>query len=148
MRFPRKARIFHSQLDAAPLASVFFLLVIFVLLGGLVYTPGVRVRIQLPEASGLSRIEGPTIPVAVDMDGQFYFDNQLILEADLKLRLREAAANSPEPITLVVLGDKAMREETIVQLAALASEAGIQDLALAARPRWSDAATDDLPRPP
>jgi biopolymer transport protein ExbD len=135
MRFPRNARIFHSQLDAAPLASVFFLLVIFVLLGGMIYTPGVRMRIELPEGgAGLAGVDGPTIAVAVDAAGQFYFENQLIHESDLKMRLRAAAANSPQPVTLVVLGDKAMREETILQLASLASEAGIRDLALAARP--------------
>src|SRR5262245_26032461 len=135
MRFPRNARIFHSQLDAAPLASVFFLLVIFVLLAGMVYTPGVRMRIDLPGGgTGLAGIEGPTVAVAIDAGGQFYFENQLIQESDLKVRLRAAAANSPQPLTLVVLGDKAVREEILLQLASLASEAGIQDLALAARP--------------
>ena len=43
MRFPRNARIFHGQLDATPVAAVFFLLVIFLLLASLVYTPGVPV---------------------------------------------------------------------------------------------------------
>lgn len=40
MRFARNARIFRGQLDAAPFAAVFFLLVIFMMLGSLVYTPG------------------------------------------------------------------------------------------------------------
>ena len=42
MKFPRNARIFRGQLDAAPFAAVFFLLVIFMMLGSLVYTPGAR----------------------------------------------------------------------------------------------------------
>jgi biopolymer transport protein ExbD len=52
MKFPRNARIFSSQLDAAPFATVAFLLVIFMMLGSLVYTPGVH--IQLPVAEGLA----------------------------------------------------------------------------------------------
>ena len=49
MKFPRNARIFRGQLDAAPFASVFFLLVIFVMLGSVLQTPGVRV--DLPQAA-------------------------------------------------------------------------------------------------
>ena len=45
MKFPRNARIFRGQLDAAPFAAVFFLLVIFMMLGSLVYTPGARLRV-------------------------------------------------------------------------------------------------------
>jgi hypothetical protein len=40
MKFPRNARIFRGQLDAAPFAAVLFLLVIFLMLGSLVYTTG------------------------------------------------------------------------------------------------------------
>jgi len=33
MKFPRNARIFRGQLDAAPFAAVFFLLVLLLMLG-------------------------------------------------------------------------------------------------------------------
>jgi biopolymer transport protein ExbD len=57
MKFPRNARIFKGHLDAAPFAGVFFCLLIFVLLGTLVYTPGVRIELpvsatELPGVSG------------------------------------------------------------------------------------------------
>ena len=52
MKFPRNAYIFRGHLDAAPFASVFLLLVIFLMAGSLVYTPGVR--LQLPVADDLS----------------------------------------------------------------------------------------------
>ena len=55
MKFPRNARIFRGQLDAAPFAIVFFLLVIFLMLSSLVYTPGVH--IELPVADGLTGTE-------------------------------------------------------------------------------------------
>ena len=48
MKFPRNARILRSQLDAAPFAAVFFLLVMFMMLGSLIYTPGARLELQLP----------------------------------------------------------------------------------------------------
>jgi len=45
MRFARHARIFRGPLDPAPLASVFLLLLIFMLLGSMLYTPGVLVQV-------------------------------------------------------------------------------------------------------
>ena len=53
MKFPRNARILRGQLDFAPFASVFFLVIIFVSLGSLVYTPGVRV--EVPRIDGLRK---------------------------------------------------------------------------------------------
>jgi len=136
MKFPRNARIFRGQLDAAPFASVFLLLVTFVMLHSLVYTPGVAV--QLPKADGLPGIEGPTIPVAVGPNNQFYFQNELISEPVLAERLRKASQQSTAPLTLVVLADKAVTEEAIIHLALLASSNGIPKQALATLARFAD----------
>ena len=133
MKFPRNVRIFSSHLDAAPIASVFFVLVLFVLLGTLVYTPGVRMPIELPRVSGLVGTNGPAIAVAVDAAGQYYFENQLIPENELRQRLVGLARNSPERITLVVLADKAVNVETLLRLETLASQAGMEPF-LAAQP--------------
>ena len=133
MKFPRNARILRSQLDAAPMASVFFLLVIFVMLSSLVYTPGVHVK--LPVANDLPGTDGPTITVALDANNRLYFANQLITEAGLKLRLREAVKNSPEPLTLVVLADEAVTHTNLIRLTLLARDAGIRDALLATLPR-------------
>jgi biopolymer transport protein ExbD len=133
MKFPRNARIFRGRLDAAPLASVFFLLAIFLLLAGLIYTPGVR--LQLPLAEDLPGFDRPTVPVAVDSAGRLYFENQLIDEAQLRVRLRQAVTNSPGPLALMVQADKAVTYEQLVRLSLLAREAGIQEALLATLPR-------------
>src|SRR5512138_2187267 len=79
MKFPRNARIFRGQLDAAPLALVFFLLVIFLMLGSLVYTPGVR--LQLPVTEGLPGMDRPSVSVAIDASGRVYYQNQVVAKA-------------------------------------------------------------------
>ena len=135
MKFPRNARIFRGQLDAAPFAAVFFLLVIFMMLGSLVYTPGARLQLQLPRADGLPGTDKPTVSVAVDGDGRLYYENQWIEESELRDRLREAAKKSPEPLTLVVQADKSVSYETCLRLALLAREAGISEALLATLPR-------------
>ena len=64
MRFVRQARIFCGPLDAAPVASVLLLLMIFMLLGSLLYTPGVM--IHLPNLGNWPGTDNPTVVVAMD----------------------------------------------------------------------------------
>jgi len=129
MKFPRNARIFRGQLDATPFAAVFFLLVLFLMLSSLVYTPGVQV--QLPLADNLPGTERATVTVAVDPNGRFYYENQGIGENRLRERLRQAVASSAEPLTLVVQEDRAVTYALQTQLLLLARDAGITNVLLA-----------------
>ena len=135
MKFTRTARISRGQLDAAPFAAVFFLVVIFMMLGSLVYTPGARLQLQLPRADGLPGTDKPTVSVAVDADGRLYYENQWITETKLRVRLSEAVNKSPEPLTLVVQADKSVSYETCLRLALLARDVGMPEALLATLPR-------------
>ncbi len=141
MKFPRNARISRGQLDAAPFAGVLFCLLIFVLLASLVYTPGVI--INLPESiSTLPGVDGPTLAVAMDANGQLYFQNQIIMATNLQKRLQAEVARQTEPVTLVVQLDKAVTMEQFVKLRDLAASAGIKQMSQAVLPRVFDAPTD------
>ncbi len=133
MKFPRNARIFRGQLEAAPFGSVFFLLLIFVLLSSRLYTPGVRV--ELPPGEDLPGTDQPTIAVAMDASGQFYFENQMVRTNELLSQLREAAKQSPEPLTLVVQADKSVPYEKVLGLGLLTMKAGITNILCATLPR-------------
>jgi biopolymer transport protein ExbD len=134
MKFPRNARLLRSQLDVAPFASVFVLLVIFVMLGSLIYTPGARLQLQLPRADGLAGTDKPTVSVAIDADGRLYYENQWIDETALSSRLQQAANKSSEPLTLVVQADKSVSYERLMRLTLLARDAGIPEALLATLP--------------
>jgi biopolymer transport protein ExbD len=130
VKFPRNARIFQSQLDATPFAIVFFLLVIFLMLASLVYTPGVR--LQLPMADDLPGADKPTVAVAIDGSGRLYYANQEVTdEQQLQAQLRAIVKTSPTPPALLVQADAAVRNEQLVHLALLARGAGITDAWLA-----------------
>jgi biopolymer transport protein ExbD len=133
MKFARSVRIFRGQLDAAPFAAVFFLLVIFLMLGSLVYTPGIR--LQPPAANDLPGLSQPSVSVAIDKNGRLYFENQWIEENELRSRLRAAAKNSTQPLTLLVHADKEATYEMILRLRLLARDAGIPEAFLATLPR-------------
>ncbi len=140
MKFPRNARIFRGQLDAAPFVGVFFCLILFVLLAALVYTPGVSI-VQLP-ASGaeLSGPDGPTVAVAMDAHGQLYFRNQWIQEKELLRRLQEEVKKSPKPLTLVIMADKDVTLDKWDSLVDLGRDAGITQFSQAVLPRLFDRA--------
>ncbi|TAL03486.1 MAG: biopolymer transporter ExbD [Verrucomicrobia bacterium] len=140
MKFHRNARILRSQFDVTPYASVFFLLVLFVMLGTLVYTPGVRVPLQLPVADGLPGTDQPSVNVAVAADGKLFFQNQPIEAAELKTRLAALVTEAGKPLTLVVQADKAVTHDMLIRLTLLAREAGIHDALLATLPRLVDTA--------
>jgi biopolymer transport protein ExbD len=134
MKFRRNARPLRSQLDAAPFAAVFFLLVIFMMLSSLIYTPGARLALQLPQADGLSGAAGRPVWVAIDADGRLYYQNQWIEEKALRGQLQEAARKSTEALTLVIYADKAVSNDRIMKLGVLARDAGIREAVLAGLP--------------
>jgi biopolymer transport protein ExbD len=132
MRFPRHTKVFRGQLDAAPYAGVFFLLTMFVLLNSsIVFTPGLP--IQLPEATDVPGVTGPTIAIAVDDGSRIYFDNQVTNEERLRQRLRDSVASTPD-ITLVIHADGKVEWATLARLMLLARDAGVKKAVQATRP--------------
>jgi len=82
MRFARHAKIFRGPLDAAPIAAVLLLLMLFMLLSSLVYTPGVLVHLgQKGEIITVTRTN------TVSFAGRIYKPGELSqLRTDLKTR--------------------------------------------------------------
>jgi biopolymer transport protein ExbD len=137
MKFPRNARIFRGQLDAAPFISVFFLLVIFAMLGKRLYEPGIP--IQLPAAGNLvlAGPEGPTLSVAVTTNA-IYFEDKVISEIELSNQLVAAKQKYSEPLTLILQVDKVVTKEKWDRLWALAAQIGITNLSESTLPRVFD----------
>lgn len=133
MRFQRNLRILRTQLDMAPFAGVFFLLAIFLMLASLIYTPGVR--LELPVADDLPGLDRPMVAVAIDASGRLFYQNQIIAEASLEIRLRQAVKDSPEALTMVVQADKSVSHDRLVRLTLLARNAGIAQAWLATLPQ-------------
>jgi biopolymer transport protein ExbD len=135
MKFPRNTRLLRSPFDVAPFAAVLFLLVIFLMLGALLPVQGLHVELQPPTASDLPGTDKPSVAVAIDSSGRFYFANKIIAENELSNDLAAAAKNSREPLTLVIHADKSVTYEQLVRLTMVAREAGIRDVLLATLPR-------------
>jgi biopolymer transport protein ExbD len=138
MKFPRNTRLLRSPFDIAPFAAVFFLLAIFLMLGALLPTPGIPLQLPTIESSPGKDLPGtdkPSVAVAVDSSGRFYFANQIVSEAQLESDISAAVKNSREPLTLVIHADKAVTYDQLVHLTLLARDAKIQNVLLATLPR-------------
>ncbi|MEW6305619.1 MAG: biopolymer transporter ExbD [Verrucomicrobiota bacterium] len=126
-------RTFRGQVDAAPFAGVFFLLVLFLLLNSsLIHVPGIRV--ELPQATELPGIDGPVLMVTVDRGGRFYYNHAVVPQEQLKPLLRADVLKQKQSPTLVVQADKSVPHDVIVGLGVLAREVGIKETLLATRP--------------
>ena len=134
MKFPRNAKIIRSHFDVAPFAAVFFCLVIFLLLGGLLPTAGIPLR--PPLVDNLPGVDQPAIiALAVDAGGRLYFENQIVTEPQLKTSLAAASRGAHEPLTLMIHADRTVTFETLAHLSLLARDAGITNSLLATLPR-------------
>jgi biopolymer transport protein ExbD len=139
MKFPRNAKLLRSPFDIAPFAAVFFLLIFFLLLGALLPVPGLA--LQLPRfnvtgsANDLAGTDKPTVAVAIDAGGRLFFASQLVTEDRLAAQLKHAVSASRRPLTLVIQADKDVPYGTVIRIALLARDVGIENSLLALQPR-------------
>jgi biopolymer transport protein ExbD len=96
-------------------------------------------QLQPPAADDLPGTDKPTVAVAVDSGGRFYFGNQIVTEEQLKIGLSNVAKNSRSPLTLVIHADKSVTYEQLLSLMLLAHANGIHNAMLATLPRVTDA---------
>jgi biopolymer transport protein ExbD len=139
MKFPRNAKILRSHFDVAPFAAVFFLLVIFLMLGALIPTAGIPLKplqpLQPPDAVNLPGTDQPTVAMAVDAEERLYFENQIRTERVLQNSLIVAAQSAREPLTLIIHADKGVSYQMLAHLSVLARDCGITNILLATLPR-------------
>lgn len=102
-------------------------------LGIALETPAMRIALPLdPDQPGMS---GPSVIVAVNANGQLFYENQLVQqEGDLQAKLTQAAGASREPLTLVLKMDREVAVNTFVKLSEMARKAGFARVVLGTRP--------------
>ena len=99
-------------------------------------TPGTR--ISLPVSPDQPGVNTPSVIVAVNANGQMFYENQLVQrDADLQTRLANAASVAREPLTLILRMDRAVAVETVVKLSDMARKAGFKQVVMATRPALS-----------
>jgi biopolymer transport protein ExbD len=102
-----------SEINVTPLADVMLvLLIIFMITAPLMSHPvTITVPIATPKSSD-EKVETPPLDLAIKEDGDLYFQDHLVSEAELKSQLAVAAQKAPQP-ELQIRADKAIQWKTV-----------------------------------
>ena len=122
-----------NEINMTPLVDVMLvLLIIFI-----ITVPVMKhsVNIDLPRASSQPQDAKPeTIRLSVDGDGQYWWNEGKVSDADLPKLFAEAAAKKPQP-ELHLRGDRAVRYERVAQAMSAAQQAGLNKIGFITEPK-------------
>ena len=121
-----------AEINMIPFIDVMLvLLIIFI-----ITVPVIKhaVNIELPQASVNKVQDKPeNVRLSVDAQGQYFWNEQRVDDAEFARRLSASAAQEPQP-ELHIRGDKAVRYERVAQAMAAAQRAGLRKIGFITEP--------------
>ena len=115
-----------SDINMVPLIDVMLVLLIVFMITAPLLTHSVK--IDLPKAASQPNEEKPeTITLAMDGEGQLFWNNAPLAAEALKEKLAGAAAQQPQP-ELHLRADQNTRYQKIAEVMSAAREAGIEKM--------------------
>ncbi len=122
-----------ADINVTPMVDVMLVLLVIFILGAPVWTSSVQ--LELPKAQAPSAPPAPatTVTVAIDANGQVYWNNEPVAPKALEQRLVEAAKLDVQP-ELQLRADKDTRYEVVAQVMAAAQTHGLTKLGFVTDP--------------
>ncbi|MGH8625426.1 MAG: ExbD/TolR family protein [Gammaproteobacteria bacterium] len=121
-----------AEINTTPLVDVMLVLLIIFIITAPLLTHAVR--IDLPEAASEPNPEKPeTVTLAIDAEGELYWNDELLAEAELPARLEEAAARTSQP-ELHLRADKTTIYQRVAEVMSAAQRVGITKLGFVTEP--------------
>ena len=114
----------HGPPDLLPFVNVFFLLLIFFMIGSS-FVPVSGIPVNLPEAASVSTYSVKKYIVTLDQNGRIYFNDAMVEDLkQLKGKLLSDIPRDPGggPGALVLRADRSNNFETISRIMAMAEE--------------------------
>lgn len=112
-----------SEINTTPLVDVMLVLLVIFMITAPLFTHAVH--IDLPQASAAPLQEQrEAVRLALNADGDLYWNDRLIGEEEFEQRLRETALLQPQP-QLHLRADRTTRYERLAEVMAAAQNAGI-----------------------
>jgi biopolymer transport protein ExbD len=122
-----------NEINMTPLVDVMLVLLIVFIITVPVMQHSVKV--DLPRATSTPQDAKPeTIRLSVDAQGQYFWNEQPLADAELEPRLRQAAAREPQP-ELHLRGDRNARYERVALALAAAQRAGMRKIGFITEPK-------------
>ncbi|OGV55130.1 MAG: hypothetical protein A2X49_15530 [Lentisphaerae bacterium GWF2_52_8] len=140
VKIKRRCRIIGGLPDLSPMIGVFFLLLIFFMLGSsFIQVSGIPVK--LPEAATRAGFSAEKFAVTVDSENRIYFNDHVVKPEFLKERLLENSALSRRN-TLLIRADSQASFRVIAQILALAEELNLNAFLLTVPPARKEVLKD------
>ncbi len=122
-----------SEINMTPLVDVMLVLLIIFMITVPVLTHSVQV--DLPRADNQpTEMKPETITLAVDAEGQIYWNETTIEPEALERRLADEARKNPQP-EIHIRGDRTADYEHVIRVMAASQRAGIQKLGFVTEPQ-------------
>jgi len=124
---------FNPEINTTPLVDVMLvLLIIFIIT---IPVMNQAVKIDLPRASSQpDDVKPQSINLAIDAQGKLYWNNELIDNNALSLRIAEAARKEPQP-ELHLSAERTTQYEKVAQVMAAAQSGGLAKIGFVTDPR-------------
>lgn len=116
-----------NEMNLIPLIDIMLVLMIIFLLTASVLNPAVP--LDLPKTSAmLNEIPPEAIQISIDKDAGIFWDSDPISMEELEVRLQQQSAAGKDPF-VQLRADKDSKYDTVAQVLAAASEAGLSKIA-------------------
>ena len=121
----------ESALSITSLIDVIFMLVIFFMLASTFDKAAVPV--SLPSSSSVTAPVPRVLGITIDADGIMYFNNEKVSSDELKIKVRDFAAVSPEK-NAILYCDGTVPLSTAVSVIDILTQGGIENVAVKTTP--------------
>jgi biopolymer transport protein ExbD len=134
--FKRNVGFEKGAMDMTPLIDVVFQLLIFFLLSSsFVLQPGIKVELPTVELPSGEKPAG--VSISILRNGLLFLEDEKIQMNEIKVKLVELRKHNKESL-LIIKADRKAVHGRVVEVMALAKEAGYQDIAIATKPGFLD----------
>lgn len=121
-----------SEMNITPMVDVMLVLLIIFMVAAPVITQSLR--INLPASSGITvRPELPVIHIAINHQGQLFWNNQPVLFTELSTKFTQIDTTDHQP-ELQLYADKSTRYEMITDIMSIAQSHGVSNIAFVTSP--------------
>ncbi|PRC93623.1 ExbD/TolR family protein [Solimicrobium silvestre] len=123
---------FNPEINTTPLVDVMLvLLIIFIIT---IPVLNHNIKIDLPHASSkVDKVKPENIQLAIDADGQLFWDKELLDQSELQARIASAALKEPQP-ELHLRAERLTPYEKIAQVMSAAQSGGLTKIGFVTEP--------------
>jgi biopolymer transport protein ExbD len=129
---PQRQHSMMSEINVTPMVDVMLVLLVIFILTAPMFTHAVK--LDLPKTAAAAAPQRPdSITLAIDAEGQVYWNDAPVDKTELAARMRQAAARPPAP-ELQLRADKNTRYEAVAEVMAAAQSHGLTRLGFVTEP--------------